>query len=170
MASGESLKEPMAEELCASCSKIPFEYIFQVPPDEGAFQYRLDDLGVLRQRESACRFCQFLTSIYEYIFSPYFKDVGHVPSLQNSLYLVSNSSRKPWFDMVGITAPDLPEVPIAWLQLKHDEFETAPLSEPYVCISRLPDIPSHADEAHSKIQYALPRKRLPDEARSGSIN
>jgi hypothetical protein len=71
---GESLEEPVLDGLCASCSKIPFEHIFD---DENAFQYRVGDLDVLRERERTCRFCQSLTSIYEHIFSPYLKDAGN---------------------------------------------------------------------------------------------
>lgn len=66
----ESLKEPALDEFCASCSKIPFEHLFQFRSGEDEFQYRLDRLDALRQRERTCQFCRFLASTYEHIFSP----------------------------------------------------------------------------------------------------
>jgi hypothetical protein len=123
-ADGESLTEPVSDDLCASCSQIPFEHLFQFTPKENPFQYSLGGLDVLRQRERTCRFCRFLTLIHEHIFSPYLKDAGSGAPSKNLLYLMSNGSKKPWFDVAGAKAPDLPRVPIAWLQLKQNEVET----------------------------------------------
>ena len=69
-----------------------------------------------------------------------------------------------------LRAPELPRVPTARLQLKQSEVELELLSEPYVCISHLPDRSGHSDEAQPKLQYALPRMRAPDEATCATVD
>jgi Heterokaryon incompatibility protein (HET) len=168
---GENLTEPKLNALCASCRHIPFEDIFQSTAGEKAVSYSLGRLDIVKERRGSCRFCQFLTSIYEHIFSPYLKNVGKAPLSQNLLYLVSNDPEKPWFDVAGTEAPDLPQVPTAWLQIRQqEEEETEALSEPYVCISRLPDTPNNSDAAPTKLQYALPRMRQLNEALRGTVD
>lgn len=166
----DAFTDPVLDELCASCRKIPFESIFHFTTRKKDFRYPLGSLDFLRENERSCQFCRFLTSIHEHIFSPYLKDMGNVPRLRNLLYLVSNNSKKPWFDIAGAQAPELPQAPVAFLQLWQEGAKNEFLSKPYVCISRLPDVRGNTYKAKSKMQYALPRKRQPNEALGASVN
>ena len=166
----ENLTEPILDGLCTLCGKIPFERVFQSTVSDYPFRYQLSSPDFHREHEANCRFCRFLTLIYDRILSPFLQDTGKVRSPQNLLYLISHNSEKPWFEIAGIEAPLCPRASIAWLQLEQDNGENADLSEPYVCISQLPDKHGGADEEKSKMQYALPRKRQPNEISCGRVN
>lgn len=153
--------------LCAQCEEIPFDRVFQ--SDGNIFVHQLPDA---RTREARCDFCSFLALVEKNIISPYLRDCGENRLERSTLRLVSHSSQKPWFDIAGIEASDLPRPAIAWLQVAQASRDPVNLSEPYISICQVPDSETdiRVNEARSKLQYAIPRRRLPNEASRGLVN